>query len=57
MLKIKIILRFYDRVSKILEFPIHVQILSRDSEQPPPLILKVLAHLTTCQGLVLGTKS
>ncbi|XP_076390598.1 cilia- and flagella-associated protein 74 [Megachile rotundata] len=45
--------RFYDRTSKMLEFPIRVQILTRESEQPPPLILKVLATLTTCQSLVL----
>ncbi|KOC68528.1 hypothetical protein WH47_06319 [Habropoda laboriosa] len=45
--------RFYDRLSNMLEFPLQVQIISQDQENPPPLILKVLATLTTCHALVL----
>ncbi|KZC08651.1 hypothetical protein WN55_11236 [Dufourea novaeangliae] len=39
--------RYYDATSSILEFPLHVQILTQKEEKPPPLILKVLASLTT----------
>ncbi|XP_031364174.1 uncharacterized protein LOC116184991 [Apis dorsata] len=46
--------RFYNPVSNILEFPIKVQILSQDSERPPPLIMKTIASLTPCNGLILG---
>ncbi|XP_076293704.1 cilia- and flagella-associated protein 74 [Lasioglossum baleicum] len=43
----------YDPVSSMLEFPVQVQTGSREAEKPPPLILKVLATLTTCRGLIL----
>lgn len=41
-------------MSNILEFPIKVQVLSQDSERPPPLIMKTIASLTPCNGLILG---
>lgn len=49
--------RFYNPLSNILEFPIKVQILSQDLEKPPPLIMKTVASLTPCNGLILGTSS
>ncbi|XP_031772816.1 uncharacterized protein LOC105735695 [Apis florea] len=50
--------RFYNPVSNILEFPIKVQILSQDSqERPPPLIMKTIASLTPCNGLILEPAS
>ncbi|KAK1124219.1 hypothetical protein K0M31_006594 [Melipona bicolor] len=45
--------RFYEPISNMLEFPIQVQIMSQGSEKPPPLMLKVLATLTTSRGLTL----
>lgn len=48
------IFRFYDPMSSMLEFPIQVQIMSQGPRKPPPLILKALASLTTCSGLILG---
>lgn len=48
------IFRFYDPTSSMLEFPIQVQIMSQGAKKPPPLILKALASLTTCRGLILG---
>ena len=41
-------------MSSMLEFPIQVQIMSQGPKKPPPLILKALASLTTCSGLILG---
>ncbi|XP_076182960.1 cilia- and flagella-associated protein 74 [Ptiloglossa arizonensis] len=49
--------RFYDPNSSMLEFPVHVHTVSRDTEKPPPIVLKTLASLTTCRGLVLGRGS
>ncbi|XP_078034310.1 cilia- and flagella-associated protein 74 [Augochlora pura] len=44
---------FYDPVSSMLKFPLQVQMIVHDEDKPPPLILKVLATLTTCHGLIL----
>ncbi|KAG6794591.1 hypothetical protein HZU73_10156 [Apis mellifera caucasica] len=49
--------RFYNPLSNILEFPIKVQILSQDLEKPPPLIMKTVASLTPCNGLILEPAS